>query len=97
MTEELKALPIPYEKEAREYADKQSKLYRELKDDCGGYAHIVDAFIAGTILVSTEKDKEIEKLKLNIQEDSVMFQKEIKELKAQIEKSKAVHTNGMVK
>lgn len=45
----------------------------------------------------TDKDKEIERLKLNIQEDSAMFQKEIKELKAQIEKLKAERTNEMVK
>ena len=35
---------------------------------------------------NAEKDKQIEALKLNIQEDSVMFHKEISELKAQIEK-----------
>ena len=44
---ELTALPRPYEEKAYKYADKQAELYRGLKEPSGGYANIVDAYIAG--------------------------------------------------
>lgn len=54
---EVKAIPIPYEENARKYADKQAELYRGLKEPSGGYANIVDAYIAG----ATKETKELEK------------------------------------
>lgn len=44
---ELTSLPRPYEEKAYKYADKQAELYRGLKEPSGGYANIVDAYIAG--------------------------------------------------
>lgn len=44
---EVKVIPRPYEEKAYAYADKQAEIYRGLKEPSGGYANVVDAYIAG--------------------------------------------------
>ncbi len=43
---EVKVIPRPYEEKAYAYADKQAEIYRGLKEPSGGYANVVDAYIA---------------------------------------------------
>lgn len=46
---EVKVIPRPYEEKAYAYADRQAEIYRGLKEPSGGYANVVDAYIAGSI------------------------------------------------
>lgn len=67
---------------------KQGKVwYNELEALQKSYANS-EMNLKHTTDLLVEKDKQIEELKLNKQEDDVMFHKEIKELKAQIERMK---------
>lgn len=56
-TGEIKLTPRPFEENAYKYADEQTELYRGLKEPSGGYANIVDAYIAG----ATSETKELQK------------------------------------
>jgi hypothetical protein len=56
-TGEIKPTPRPFEENAYKYADKQAELYRGLKEPSGGYANIVDAYIAGATKETAELER----------------------------------------
>ena len=62
-TGEIKPTPRPFEENAYKYADEQAELYRGLKEPSGGYANIVDAYIAGATKETAGLEAQIEKMK----------------------------------
>lgn len=62
-TGEIKLTKRPFEENAYKYADEQAVLYRGLKEPGGGYANIVDAYIAGAKIETAELKKKNAELK----------------------------------
>jgi signal transduction protein with GAF and PtsI domain len=81
---EIKPMPVPFEENAYKYADKQAELYRGLKEPSGGYANIVDAYIAGAIKETALLSQHI----LDLQKDKGNLTDRVRELEQQIEKMK---------
>lgn len=81
---EIKPMPVPFEENAYKYADKQAELYRGLKEPSGGYANIVDAYIAG----ATQETALLSQHILDLQKDKGNLTDRVRELEQQIEKMK---------
>ena len=81
---EIKPMPVPFEENAYKYADKQAELYRGLKEPSGGYANIVDAYIAG----ATKETALLSQHILDLQKDKGNLTDKVRELEQQIEKMK---------
>ena len=79
---EIKPMPVPFEENAYKYADKQAELYRGLKEPSGGYANIVDAYIAG----ATKETALLSQHILDLQKDKGNLTDKVRELEQQIEK-----------
>jgi hypothetical protein len=79
---EIKPMPVPFEENAYKYADKQAELYRGLKEPCGGYANIVDAYIAGAKQETALLSQHI----IDLQKDKGNLTDRVRELEQQIEK-----------
>lgn len=74
VTGEIKLIPRPFEENAYKYADEQAELYRGLKEPNGGYANIVDAYIAGATKENAELKETNKKLLESCQGATMMYE-----------------------